>query len=44
MVMFTVLQQRYRTTNDPRMLLFMTYYFQYQLQNLKGTPLGQWSG
>jgi len=42
-VMLKVLQQHYQATHDARVLPFMTRYFQYQLQNLKATPLGQWS-
>ena len=43
MVMLKVLKQYYQATRDPRVLPFMTRYFQYQLANLPAFPLVKWS-
>lgn len=43
MVMLKVLQQYYTATDDTRVLPFMTKYFHYQLQALKGCQLGKWT-
>ncbi|MHA8053177.1 beta-L-arabinofuranosidase domain-containing protein [Aquirufa sp. OSTEICH-129A] len=39
MVMLKILQQYYQVSGDPRVIPFMTKYFQFQLKNLKNTPL-----
>lgn len=43
MVMLKVLKQYYQATRDPRVLPFMTRYFQYQLGNLPAFSLVKWS-
>ncbi|RZS74580.1 beta-L-arabinofuranosidase (glycosyl hydrolase family 127) [Pseudobacter ginsenosidimutans] len=43
MVMLKVLQQYYSATEDKRVLLFMTKYFQYQYQALQQCPLNKWT-
>ena len=43
MVVLKILQQYYSATNDQRVIDFMTKYFDYQLKNLKETPLDKWT-
>jgi len=43
MVMLKVIRQYYQATNDPRVVPFMSKYFQYQLAALKTCPLGKWT-
>lgn len=43
MVMLKVLQQYYLSTNDQRVVPFMTKYFNYQLKTLKQCPIGKWT-
>ena len=43
MVVLKILQQYYLATNDQRVINFMTKYFDYQLKNLKETPLDKWT-
>lgn len=43
MVMLKVLKQYYTATEDPRVIPFMTDYFQYQLKAIKECPIGQWT-
>lgn len=43
MVMLKVIRQYYQATNDPRVIPFMSKYFQYQLAALKSCPLGKWT-
>lgn len=43
MVMLKVLQQHYLATNDPRVIPFMTKYFQYQAKTLKLCPIAKWT-
>ncbi len=43
MIMLKVLKQHYQATQDPRVLPFMTRYFQYQLRTLPACPLVKWS-
>lgn len=43
MVVLKFLQQYYSATGDQRVIPFMTRYFQYQLRELKKTPLGYWT-
>ncbi len=43
MVMLKVLQQYYTATSDPRVIPFMSKYFNYQLQTLQNCPVGKWT-
>ena len=43
MVVLKFLKQYYDATQDPRIPVFMTKYFRYQLEQLPLTPLGNWS-
>ncbi len=43
MVMLKVLQQYYSATADQRVILFITKYFNYQLQALKKCPINKWT-
>jgi uncharacterized protein len=43
MVMLKVIKQYYTATNDPRVIRFMTNYFNYQLKALKACPIGKWT-
>ncbi|MDB5247967.1 MAG: hypothetical protein JWQ40_2361 [Segetibacter sp.] len=43
MVMLKVLQQYYSASKDPRVIPFMTKYFNYQLKVLKTCPIGKWT-
>ena len=43
MVMLKVMKQYYQATGDPRVISFMKKYFQFQINTLKNTPLGQWT-
>lgn len=43
MVMLKVLKQYYDATGDKRVITLMTKYFQYQLKELPGKPLGHWT-
>ena len=43
MIMLKVLQQYYLATNDPRVVPFMTKYFQYQLKTFKACPIARWT-
>jgi len=43
MVMLKVMRQYYLATGDQRVILFMTNYFQFQLQALKEAPLSRWT-
>ncbi|WP_085537378.1 beta-L-arabinofuranosidase domain-containing protein [Massilibacteroides vaginae] len=43
MVMLKVMQQYYSATGDERIISFLTKYFNYQLQELPKTPLGNWT-
>ncbi|MDQ3843080.1 MAG: glycoside hydrolase family 127 protein, partial [Bacteroidota bacterium] len=43
MIMLKVMQQYYTATNDPRVIKFMTAYFNYQLNTLKTCPIGKWT-
>lgn len=43
MIMLKVLKQYYTATGDERVIPFMSNYFNYQLQAIKGCPLGQWT-
>jgi len=43
MVMLKVLQQYYTATADPRVITFMTNYFNYQIQSLEKCPIGKWT-
>ena len=43
MVVLKILQQYYSATNDPRVIPFLTRYFQYQLKTLPQKPLGNWT-
>lgn len=43
MIMLKVIRQYYTATNDPRVIPFMTKFFNYQLNALKSCPIGQWS-
>ncbi len=43
MVVLKILQQYYSATQDPRIVTFMTKYFQYQLKTLPEKPLGNWT-
>lgn len=43
MVVLKFLKQYYDATNDKRVVPFMTKYFQYQLKELKSTPLNHWT-
>lgn len=43
MIMLKVLQQYYTSTNDARVIPFMTKYFTYQLNTLETCPLGKWT-
>lgn len=43
MVMLKVMQQYYSATGDKRVISFLTKYFQYQLEELPKTPLGNWT-
>lgn len=43
MVVLKFLKQYYDATNDKRVVPFMTKYFQYQLKELKKTPLNHWT-
>ena len=43
MVMLKVIQQYYTATKDPRVIPFMTKYFNYQRQTLKQCPIGKWT-
>jgi len=43
MVALKILQQYYSATNDPRVIPFLTKYFQYQLKTLPTAPLGKWT-
>ncbi len=43
MVMLKVIQQYYEATGDPRVITFMTRYFQYQMKSLQTCPVGKWT-
>ncbi|MCW3112816.1 MAG: hypothetical protein JWR18_1212 [Segetibacter sp.] len=43
MVMLKVLQQYYSASNDPRVIAFMTKYFNYQSEALKKCSIGKWT-
>jgi len=43
MVMLKVMQQYYNATSDPRIIRFLTRYFEYQYQELPKTPLNKWT-
>lgn len=43
MIMLKVLKQYYTATGDERVVPFMSKYFKYQLQSLKGCPIGNWT-
>lgn len=43
MVMLKVLQQYYTASKDPRVIPFMTKYFNYQQKTLKQCPIGKWT-
>lgn len=43
MVMLKVLKQYYSATQDPRVIPFMTKYFNYQMEALKKAPIGKWT-
>jgi DUF1680 family protein len=43
MVMLKVMQQYYEATSDPRVITFMTRYFQYQMKALEKCPVGKWT-
>jgi DUF1680 family protein len=43
MVMLKVLKQYYSATGDPRVITFLTNYFQYQLKELPDHPLDHWT-
>ena len=43
MVMLKILKQHYMATGDQRVINCLTQYFQFQLQELPLTPLGEWS-
>ncbi|MGW8282522.1 MAG: beta-L-arabinofuranosidase domain-containing protein [Gemmatimonadota bacterium] len=43
MVMLKVLQSHYEATGDERVLELMTNYFRYQLRELPGRPLGEYT-
>jgi hypothetical protein len=43
MVVLKILQQHHSATGDPRVVAFMTKYFQYQLKTLPEKPLGKWT-
>ena len=43
MVMLKVMKQYYSATKDPRVIKFMTNYFNYQLKALKACPVGKWT-
>lgn len=43
MVVLKYMQQYYNATQDQRIIPFMTNYFQYQLKELKNTPLNHWT-
>ena len=43
MVMLKVLQQYYEVSGDERVIVLMTNYFRYQLEQLPETPLDNWS-
>jgi hypothetical protein len=42
-VMLKIMQQYYSATSDERVIKFLTNYFQYQLNTLPLTPLGNWT-
>lgn len=43
MVVLKYMKQYHDATNDPRIIPFMTRYFQYQLTELNKTPLNHWT-
>ena len=43
MIMLKVMQQYYSATGDKRVIIFMSKFFNYQLQALKIAPVGKWS-
>ena len=43
MVMLKVMQQYYTATKDPRVIKFMSSYFNYQLKALKNCKVGKWT-
>lgn len=43
MVMLKAIRQYYSATQDPRVIPFMTKYFNYQLNSLKYCPIGKWT-
>lgn len=43
MVMLKVMQQYYSATGDARVIVFLTKYFKYQLEQLPETPLDHWT-
>lgn len=43
MIMLKVLQQYYLATKDPRVVPFMSKYFQYQLKTLNNCPIAKWT-
>ncbi|HYG37036.1 MAG TPA: beta-L-arabinofuranosidase domain-containing protein [Cytophagales bacterium] len=43
MVMLKVIRQYYTATQDPRVIKFMSNYFNYQLKTLKSCPIGKWT-
>lgn len=43
MIMLKVLKQYYTATKDPRVIPFMTKYFNYQKEALKIAPIGKWT-
>jgi hypothetical protein len=43
MIMLKVLRQHYLSTNDNRVIPFMTRYFRYQAEALKKCPINKWT-
>jgi uncharacterized protein len=43
MIMLKVMQQYYSATNDPRVIVFMTRYFKYQLTAINKCSVGRWT-
>src|SRR5687768_10854540 len=43
MIMLKVLQQHYTATKDPRVIPFLTKFFQYQLKSLQQCTVGSWT-
>ena len=43
MVVLKIMKQYYQATSDPRVPVFLTRYFRYQMEHLSQTPLDNWS-